>query len=515
MLLRQIFDSVLAQYAYLIGCQRTGEALLVDPERDVDRYLRMAAEEGLRITAVAETHIHADFLSGARELALRHGARVYLSDEGGEGWRYTWPRPEAHDVVLLHDGDVFRVGNIRIEAVYTPGHTPEHLAFQVTDEGAGADSPLGLASGDFVFVGSVGRPDLLETAAGQAGAREPSARALYRSVLGFLELEDHLLVWPGHGAGSACGKALGSVPDSTVGYERRFNAALADARRGEEAFVRGVLQDQPSPPLYFGRMKRLNRDGPPLLPGPGPDGLPRPERMEAEDLLARRRADAAAGRKSRSAAASGGDHERDRPVILDTRTDPEAFLAGHLPGSLHAPLGRDLPAVAASYVSAETPLALVCDPENVEAAVRALVRVGMDRIDGYVPTSELASVREALDSIEAADLDDLAERVGCGEAAIVDVRGPDEFRAFHLPGAVLAPHVRLPEQAEDLPTDRALWVHCQSGARSTVAASYLASLGRAVVAVGGDFTAWAAAHPDRVEWGPAPKPGSATATPAP
>jgi hydroxyacylglutathione hydrolase len=453
----------------------------------VDRYLRIAEAEGLCITAAAETHIHADFLSGARELALRHGARVYLSDEGGEGWRYTWPRPEAHDVVLLRDGDVFRVGNVRVEVRHTPGHTPEHMAFAVTDEGGGADAPLGLVTGDFVFVGSVGRPDLLETAAGEAGAREPAARALYRSLTEFMELDDHLLLWPGHGAGSACGKALGSVPQSTVGYELRFNPALTEAREGEEAFVRGILEDQPEPPLYFARMKRLNRDGPPLLPGPPPDRLPRPERLDAAEALER----AAAG-----------------AALIDTRFDPAAFLTGHLPGSLYAPLGPDLATVVPSYVSAETPLVLVAEPGDVESAVRALVRVGMDRIEGFVPTTALAGA--GLASIELMDVEGLVDRARRGHGAVVDVRGLEEYRGGHLPGALLAPHVRLPEQVAALPEGRPLFLHCRTGSRSSMAASYLAARGRKVVAVLGDFEAWADAHPEHVERG-APAPSSAAA----
>ena len=189
MFFRQIFDDKLAQYAYLIGCQQTGEALLIDPERDIDRYVELAAEECLEITAVTETHIHADFLSGAREFAERYGTRVYLSDEGSDDRKYTWPDRGNYDVVLLKDGDTFRVGNVRVEAQHTPGHTPEHMSFLITDEGGGADRPMGIASGDFVFVGALGRPDLLETVAGQAGAREPAARALYHSVQRFLEME--------------------------------------------------------------------------------------------------------------------------------------------------------------------------------------------------------------------------------------------------------------------------------------------------------------------------------------
>jgi hydroxyacylglutathione hydrolase len=207
MLFRVIYDPSLAQAAYLIGCQRTGEAIVVDPERDVDRYERLAASEGLRITAVAETHIHADFVSGSRELAEK-GAKVFVSDEGDADWKYQWldrrSTGGAYDHQLLKDGDTFMVGHIEFRAVHTPGHTPEHLCFKVTDRGSGADEPMGVITGDFLFVGDLGRPDLLESAAGMAGKADPSA----------------------HGAGSACGKALGAVPQTTVGYERRFNPAL-------------------------------------------------------------------------------------------------------------------------------------------------------------------------------------------------------------------------------------------------------------------------------------------------
>ncbi len=203
MFFRQVLDRSLAQYAYLIGCQRTREAVVVDPERDVDREL--AASEGLKLTAATETHIHADFLSGARELAAR-GLTVYLSDEGGEGWRYGWAGEGGYDIKLLRDGDSFSVGNVELKALHTPGHTPEHLSFQVIDHGGGAVLPegdqrgnkaMGIASGDFVFVGDLGRPDLLETAVGVAGAREPSARRLYGSLPRFLDLPDYLQVWPG------------------------------------------------------------------------------------------------------------------------------------------------------------------------------------------------------------------------------------------------------------------------------------------------------------------------------
>jgi len=182
MFFRMVYDDMLAQAAYLIGCQRTGEALIIDPERDIDRYVKIAESERLRITAIAETHIHADFLSGARELAEATGARLFLSGMGGKDWSYQWLDKKkdggSYAHTLLRDGDSFKVGNVEVKAIHTPGHTPEHICFQVTDRGGGASAPMGIATGDFVFVGDVGRPDLLESAAGLKGAAEKERLAL-------------------------------------------------------------------------------------------------------------------------------------------------------------------------------------------------------------------------------------------------------------------------------------------------------------------------------------------------
>ncbi|HLL45111.1 MAG TPA: MBL fold metallo-hydrolase, partial [Longimicrobiaceae bacterium] len=227
MILRRLYDDKLAQASYLVGCAATGEALVVDPNRDVEQYVEAARGEGLRVMHVTETHIHADFVSGSRELARRSGAQLFLSGEGGEDWRYAFA--EEAGATLLRDGDSFRVGNVRVEVLHTPGHTPEHLAFVVTDT-AGADRPMGVLSGDFVFVGDVGRPDLLERAARHEGTMEAGARTLFRSLQRFKALlPDWVQLWPGHGAGSACGKALGAVPQSTLGYEKLFNWGLAAA----------------------------------------------------------------------------------------------------------------------------------------------------------------------------------------------------------------------------------------------------------------------------------------------
>ncbi|MEO1369277.1 MAG: MBL fold metallo-hydrolase, partial [Acidobacteriota bacterium] len=368
MLLRQIFDPKLAQYAYLIGCQRSGEALVIDPERDVDRYIELARREGLRLVAVAETHIHADFLSGARELAEALGVRLYLSDEGDADWKYEWAvgGGGGYDVRLLRDGDTFEIGKIEIRALHTPGHTPEHLSFVITDSGGGAEEPIGVVTGDFVFVGDVGRPDLLESAAGVAGQMDPSARTLHRSLDRFLDLPDYVQVWPGHGAGSACGKALGAVPSSTVGYEKRHNAAIDTARLGEDAFVEAILGGQPEPPLYFATMKRLNKEGPPVL-----GGLPRAEALDVDALRSRL--------------------DDPETVVVDTRTDRRAFTDGHLGGALYAPFDRSFPTIVGSYVRPQQRIALVIDAAQVDEAIRGLVRIGFDRVGDFATPDLLAA----------------------------------------------------------------------------------------------------------------------------
>ena len=458
MLFRLIADPGLAQYAYLVGCQRTGEALVVDPERDVDRYVAAAAAEGLTITHVAETHIHADFLSGAAALATETGARLFLSAEGeAAGWGSRWAQGRA-DVTFLRDGDTFGVGRIQVRAVHTPGHTPEHLAFLVTD--AGADEPMGLLSGDVVFVGDLGRPDLLESAAGQAGAQEPAARQLYASVHRFLALGDHVQVWPGHGAGSACGRALGAVPQTTVGYERRFNGSIEAARHGEAAFVAAILDGQPEPPLYFARMKRQNRDGVPPL-----DALPTPRPLA--DL-----ADLPRG-----------------AVVVDTRPDRAAFMAAHLPGALYAPFGASFASVVGSYVSdTETPLVLVVPEADIEEAVRRLVRIGLDRVVATVTPEALASyvaAGGATASIPTVGFEAVRDRPA--RAAVLDVRGAAEHRSGHVPGATNIAHTRLADRLGEVPAGRPLYVHCQSGVRAAAASAFLAARGLDVVYVRDGF----------------------------
>lgn len=466
MLFRQFFDPKLAQYAYLVGCQKTKEALLIDPLRDVDQYAAAAAEEGLRITAVAETHIHADFLSGARQLAHDHGATLYLSDEGAaDGWASNWAKEDDYEVTFLHDGDTFAVGNIEIKALHTPGHTPEHLAFQITDHGGGASQPMGLVTGDFVFVGDLGRPDLLESAAKVENVMRPSAEKLYRSAQGFLGMDEFLQVWPGHGAGSACGKALGAVPQTTVGYEKRFNPMLGAARQGEEAFVEAILDGQPEPPLYFARMKQLNRDGVPLL-----DDLPAPSALSAEDLK---------------------NGLPDGAILIDTRADRSAFMAQHLPGALYSPFNKQFNQTVGSLVEdAETPLVLLIAEADLEAAVRDLVRIGFDHVVHYVTPEAFAAYAQdggETATIEEIDFEAVVARRGQDGVAVVDVRRKTEFEAGHVPGAINAAHARLPEYRDRLPEGKTLLVHCQSGVRSALAAAYLAREGYDAVYVNDAF----------------------------
>ncbi len=465
MFFRQIVDNKLAQHAYLVGCQRSREAVVIDPQRDIDRYVAIARREGLRITAVTETHIHADFLSGCLEFTDRRGCRAYLSAEGGPDWEYEWA--EGRDrVTLLRDGDGFSVGGIDIRAVHTPGHTPEHLSFMITDRGSGASEPMGMVSGDFIFVGDLGRPDLLESAAGHTGEMEPSARRLYASAVGVFELPDYLRIWPGHGAGSACGKALGALPDTTAGYEKRFSPALATVRSGEDAFVAYILDGQPEPPVYFGRMKIENRRGPPLL---GP--RPRPRRVTGAELL--------------SLAAGPGS------VVLDTRDDRLGYYEAHIPGSIYAPLNKSFPTIAGCYVDPASRIALVCDEAQVEEAVRDLVRIGLDQVAAWTPPAELEACRangSRLASIEAIDFEEVERRRATADVHVLDVRRATEFARSRIDGATNIAHTRLAARLEELPREGELLVHCLTGARASAAASLLEREGFRVAAVNDIFT---------------------------
>ncbi len=481
MLLLRFYDDGLAQASYLIGCQATGEALVVDPNRDVEQYIAAAEAEGLRIAHVTETHIHADFVSGSRELAQRTGARLYLSDEGGADWRYTFAAPA--NAVLLKGGSTFRVGHVAIEALHTPGHTPEHLAFLVTDTPTAA-APLGVLSGDFVFVGDVGRPDLLERAANYQGTMEIGARQLFQSLRRFKEFPDYLQIWPGHGAGSACGKALGAMPQSTIGYERLANWAfqLAD----ETAFVAAVLEGQPEPPRYFAEMKRINKEGPRIL-----GGLGHPRRIPAArigDLLA------------------GG------ALVVDTRAAAD-YAAAHIPGTINIPLNRAFTGWAGWLVPYDRDFYLLIDHARVEAvetAVRDLAMIGLDRLAGYLDCdAEMLEAWRASGGASSSTtqrtVHQLRELMRAGDVTVIDVRGRSEWEAGHLPGVVNIPLGLLPDRIAELPTQGSIVLQCQTGSRSAIAASLLEARGRSAVAnLEGGITAWRQAGLPMVVESPVP-----------
>ncbi|PZA06717.1 MULTISPECIES: MBL fold metallo-hydrolase [unclassified Meiothermus] len=462
MLFKQIYEEGLAQASYLIGCQASGEAVVVDPRRDVQVYLEEAQKNGLKIVAITETHIHADYLSGARELAKATGARLYLSDEGDENWKYRGL--EGFDHQPLKDGDQIRVGNVTLTAVHTPGHTPEHLGFLVQD-GAAASEPGFLLSGDFVFVGDIGRPDLLEEAAGILGTAEPGARRMFKSLKEkFLTLPDYVQVWPGHGAGSACGKALGAVPSSTVGYERRF-AWWADylARDDEAGFVKALLSGQPEAPSYFAEMKRLNRDGMPIL-----GGLPKPQPLTPEAFQKR--------------LAEGA-------LLVDTR-DKLAFAGGHLKGAINIPAGNNFSTWAGWLLPYERDLVLLASPERVEELVKQLIRIGLDRVVGFIPGLEgyAQGELETVPQLTAAEAKALWEK---GEAVILDVRGADEYIAGHIPGAQNLHAGRVMRRLSQIPKDRPVVVHCLGGDRSSTAISALLAAGFTnVINLTGGIRAW-------------------------
>ncbi|MFN0099327.1 MAG: MBL fold metallo-hydrolase [Gemmatimonadaceae bacterium] len=466
MLLKRFYDDGLAQASYLIGCAATGEAIVIDANRDITQYTDVAAAEKLRITHISETHIHADYVSGSRELARATGAQLYLSAEGGKDWQYRFA--EDDKAILVRHGDVIKVGNIRLEILHTPGHTPEHISFLVTDT-AGATDPMGIVTGDFVFVGDVGRPDLLEKAAKVANTMEAGAKDLFRSLERFRALPDYIQVWPGHGAGSACGKALGAVPTSTVGYERRFNWGVATTNEAD--FVTMVLAGQPEPPLYFAEMKRINRDGPRVL-----GGFPTP----------------ASGDRTTLARAFGQG-----VVVIDTRSAAR-YAEAHVPGTLNIPMSKTFSTWAGWLVRYDLDIHLIADDRaTATKAVRELAMIGLDRVTTWYEAKVIADWKAAggpTGTVAKTSVTALAPRLAAGDVTVIDVRNQTEWDAGHLPGARHIPIGYLAERLGEIPRDKPIVVQCQSGARSAIATSHLQRLGLSDLSdLTGGFAAWESA----------------------
>ena len=450
MLLKRYYDEPLAQASFLIADTDAHEAIVVDPHRDVDLYLKAAEAEHLRIVAVTETHIHADFLSGTRELARRAGATAYLSDEGDADWKYAWGHEP--NVKLVRNGDAIRAGRVRLDVLWTPGHTPEHVSFVVTDEAASPE-PVGVLTGDFVFAGDVGRPDLLERAANNKGTMERGAHTLFASLARFREtLPGHLLLWPGHGPGSACGKNLGGLPVTSLAYERLTNWGVKTTNEAE--FVREVLAGQPEPPVYFKHMKRMNKDGPAMY-----GEFREPPRLDDAGL---------------PAALARGD------IVVDLRPT-KAVLAGAIPGAFSIPVGTSFPTWAGWLLPYDQPISLLSnDGARAFAAVRQLAMIGLDDVRGwYGPgafeawprTNGPLAVTPSIGAREA------FERAARGELVLLDVRAAAEHAGGREPGARHIPLGELAARARELPLDRPVAVFCEGGTRSRIGVSVLRRAG--------------------------------------
>lgn len=457
MLLERFEDKGLSHYSYAVGCEGAGEIAIVDPRRDVDVYLEFAHARNLRIAAVFETHIHADFASGSTALAAATGAAIWASAYD-EGELYE----TAFDHRATREGDSLTLGRTRIEALHTPGHTPEHLAYLVYDLARAPHSPQAMLSGDFLFVGSLGRPDLI----GEDVKRMLAGR-LFDSVRDKLgPLPDFLEVHPAHGAGSMCGSGMSARPMTTLGFERLANPYL---RKGltRDAFIDEILGHVPPFPPYYKRMKVLNARGPEPF-DPGRDIEP----LRARDFRAR----------------IDAGH-----VVIDLR-DQLAFAAGHIPGAFGVGSAGSLSTWAAWVVPYETPLLLVgARGEAVGDAVRALARVGLDDVRGCLDggMDKWIAAGYPVAHVQLLTPPEFVEAQQATPMAVIDVRSAEEYRGGHVRGArhIMAGH--LADRVGDLPRDRPIALVCGSGYRSTVAASVLERAGfDDVVNIAGGMVAW-------------------------
>ena len=457
MYFQHVYDKSLAQASYFIGCQKAGVAAVIDPKRDVDTYIEIAKSNNMKITHILETHIHADFLSGSRELAKLTGAGMYLSDEGGETWQYEFPH------IGLKDGDQIKLGNLLIDVLHTPGHTPESISFLLTDTPA-IKKPVMLFTGDFVFVGDIGRPDLLEKAAGMKGTQDIGAKQMYESIKKFEVLPDYIQVWPGHGAGSACGKALGAVPSSTVGYEKLRNWAF-HFENDAKGFTNYLLEDQPEPPKYFAMMKKLNKVDRPLL-----TDVPKINLLSAEAL----KANLAKGMK-----------------LIDAREKTE-FAAGFIPGSINIQGNNSFGTWAGWLLKYDEPFMLLADESQLDDLTRKLMRIGLDNIEGYISgTSAFGETGGELQRANNISLKETKTLIHNNNVQVVDLRGAAEYKAGHIAKAENVFVGTLADNLDKISKDRKVIIHCQGGDRASIGYSILARNGFTNVAnFSGSINEW-------------------------
>jgi glyoxylase-like metal-dependent hydrolase (beta-lactamase superfamily II)/rhodanese-related sulfurtransferase len=457
MILHQFYLNCLAHASYIVGDEQTGTACVVDPQRDIEQYVAFAAEHKLRIEHVILTHLHADFIAGHLELRDRVGARIYLGAAAKAEYPFT----------PLGTGDRIEMGRVRLQAIETPGHTPESISIEVFDLDRSETEPHGVLTGDTLFVGDVGRPDLraaLGWSAADLGA------LLYDSLrTRLLALPDASLVYPAHGAGSLCGKAISKETVSTIGEQRRSNYALQPMTK--DAFVALVTADQPDAPAYFTYDAVLNSKERPTLD----EALAREVNpLTLDQLLALRDVGA---------------------QILDTR-DPSEFAAAHLAGSINVGLGGQYATWAGSILNHEHPIVVIADPGREYEAATRLGRIGFDHIVGYLKDGlqSLAGHPELTAATDRISAPLAAERLAHGAALAVDVRGPGERAQKFVAGSVSIPLNHLADRSHELPRDRPLLVYCAGGYRSSIAASLLQRQGFTQVSeIAGGLAAWEAA----------------------
>ena len=440
MYFQHVYDKTLAQASYFIGCQKAGVAAVIDPKRDIDTYLEIAKQNNMQITHVFETHIHADFLSGARELAAVTGAKMYLSDEGGEGWQYEF----AHEG--LKHGQQLMVGNLKIDVLHTPGHTPESISFLLTDTPASSE-PVMLFTGDFVFVGDIGRPDLLEKAAGMVGTQDKGAEQMYQSINLFANLPEFIQVWPGHGAGSACGKALGAVPSTTVGYEKKRNWAFSYGTN-KAGFIDFLLTDQPEPPKYFAKMKELNKVDRPLL-----TEVPTIKELSKSELNA--------------ATAKG-------IKLIDTRNKQD-FEKGFIEGSINIQGNNSFATWMGWFVSYNEQFILVASPSQMDDLTRKLMRIGLDNIYGFVDAAKINELSDA--PLLTSTMVTISDVKANTTAEVIDLRGVAEYNSGHIAGAKNVFVGTLLQNLDKVPKDKPVIIHCQGGDRAAIGYSLLVKEG--------------------------------------
>ena len=442
---RRFFDEGLAQSSYLLACSRTRHAAIIDPRRDIDEYIGLASGEGLTLTHAIDTHVHADFLSGSMELSS-----LGVTAVAGPAAGLEFPHHE------LRDGEVIGVGDLQLTCLHTPGHTPEHISIRTS----GSGEPPRLFTGDTLFVGAVGRPDLLGPDVTQQLAGQLHA-SLFDKLLA---LPDSVEIWPGHGAGSLCGSGIGHADHSTIGDERRRNALLQ--HRDRDTFVEAVLADLPETPAYFARMKRVNKNGPPLLDLAG--GVAAPPPMSA----------AAAAEACENGA-----------WLIDLRS-PAEHGAAHPARSLSITFGPKVGYWAAWVIPPDAPIVLMTATPNQGSEVRRqLLRVGLDHVagsvDGFGAWAAAGLPTQRIGQITATRLRNDAD--ARHNLTIVDVRSDREWRRGHVDSVLHIPLQELAARAAELPVGKTVATICEGGTRSGLAASILerAGLDRIVNVTGG------------------------------